>query len=330
MITSTGSIERKAAQLQEALAVYGQFIEGWPYDSEPIPAPVDTFLSTREIDRAVSPGVALATAIREQYHEARELEATYIDQYRDRKRPDWHAFIDETEPLRKAARRVHTAGYEVDSTGESTYRIPPEMCPAHLVSMNANSSPVTFEDRVLQYRAFADRFDVSPDVVQYPGSGHDVSPSDGFPQSRVRYIDVDAAAMADLEQAGYEAVAADAVGYEASECADVIVFRNAGLAEEPIVHRNLRPGGWVLANNHLESAEHLLAMDALDLVGVVPNTWSGDEPAVDTTAVDAYLSPIETDAEYRTWRRDEYRAGDARPAFKKGSHLDLYVFSHSS
>lgn len=333
MVTPTDDITRKATQLQEALAVYGQFVEGWPYERTEAPTIINEFLAEKGVNgRSNSPGVALATIIRDHYQEARELEATYIEQYRDRKCPDWSVFIDETEQIREACRRVHAAGYEDDPADESRDQLPPEMSPAHLVSMNANSSPITFEDRVLQYRAFADHFDVSPNVVQHPGSGHDVSPSDGFSQSRVRYIDVDAAAMAELERAGYEAVAADAVGYEADECADVIVFRNAGLAEEPIVQRNLRPGGWVLANNHLESAEHLLAMDTLNLVGVVPDTWSGDTPAVETAALDAYLSPIETDAEYRRWRRYEYERGgrtDGRAPFKKGSHLDLYVFSHS-
>jgi len=80
--------------------------------------------------------------------------------------------------------------------------------------MNGGSSPVTFEDRVTQYVAFADRFDVSPDVVYYPGSGHDVSLSEAFPESRVIYADVDEAAMSDLDRAGYEAVGTDAAAYE--------------------------------------------------------------------------------------------------------------------
>jgi hypothetical protein len=128
--------------------------------------------------------------------------------------------------------------------------------------------------------------------------------------------------MADLDRAGYEAVSTDAAAYEVEREADVIIFRNAGMLEEPIVEANLRTGGWVLANDHLESATHLLNVDSLELVGVVPDAWTGSGPTVDTQDLDAYLSPVETER--------ATGSPESRLPFKKGSPLDLYVFTNSS
>jgi len=352
MVVTVDDIEYKAAQLLDALAVYDRFVEGWPYECGTIPDDVERYLAEFEGSKSeaeTSPGVVLATEIKDLYQEVREVEATYVEQARKRGRSDWSRIVVETEPVRAAAQKVHTAGYGTDPvTGEPGYLLPEEMCPASLVSMNAGSSTVTFEDRVAQYEVFADYFDVSPGVVYHPGSGHDVSPSEAFPESRVVYVDVDEAAMTDLNRSGYDAVSADAAAYEMDERANVIIFRNAGMLEEAIVDANLRAGGWVLANDHLESATHLVRMDSLELVGIIPDTWTGDEPTVDTRDLDAYLSPIETDTEYRKWRPDEYErveesAADgkqlsgsrraprnprSRLPFKKGSPLDLYVFAN--
>lgn len=358
MVVTVDDIECKADQLLDALAVYDRFVEGWPYEHGSLPDDVERYLAELDggtSETETSPGIVLATEIKDLYLEAREADATYVEQAREQGRTDWGRIVAETEPVRAAARRVHAAGYGTDpETGKPGYLLPEAMCPANLVSMNAGSSPVRFEDRVVQYEAFADYFDVSPDVVYHPGSGHDVSPSETFPESRVVYVDVDETAMADLNRAGYEGVSADAAAYEVDQGADVIILRNAGMLEEPIVEANLRADGWVLANDHLESATHLLDVDSLELVGVVPDTWTGDAPPVDTRDLDAYLSPIETEAEYRKWRPDEYErieertkeptADEKRPfetkrapgnprsrlPFKKGSPLDLYVFANSS
>lgn len=319
MVVTAQDLQERANRLLDALDAYDRFVAGWPYESTTVPAEVREYLASRDEyvpGGDTSPGTALATEVVELYYEAREIEADYVQQVRERGRSDWAAIVTETESVREAARQVHVAGYGVDSdTGEKDHLLPKELCPARLVSMNAGSSPVTFSARVAQYRAVADRFDLAPSIVYHPGSGHDVSPSTAFPESRVIYVDVDVAAMDDLTSAGYEAVGADATGYELPTGADVIVFRNAGLVEEAVVNANLRPGGWVLANDHLESARHLKRADSLDLVGVVPHDWTGESPPVETAALDAYLSTAAgTDDDYPT------------PPFEKGTPLDLYVF----
>jgi len=319
MAVTVENLRATADQLQEALDAYDRLVDGWPYESATVPAEIREYLAERDGDASgddTSPAAALAAEVKELYYEARKAEANYVEQARRRENPDWSTVVTATKPVRDAARQVHVAGYGVNpETGEAGDLLPPDLCPAHLVSMNDGSTPVTYADRVAQYRAVGDHFDLAPDVVYHPGSGHDVSPSAAFPESRVVYVDVDEAAMDDLTDAGYEAVSADATGYELTGGADVIVFRNAGLVEEAVVDANLRPGGWVLANDHLESARHLARLDSLDLVGVVPDDWSGEPPSVDTADLDGYLSA--------TAGTDDPLSS---PPFAKGTPLDLYVF----
>lgn len=307
MAPTVDDLHDEADRLLDALAVYDRFVDGWPYEHDSIPSEVEVYLTRRNedvSDSAMEAGVALASAVEESYHEVREAQATYVQRARKRGRRDWSQIVAETEPVQEATQRVHEAGYGADpETGERGYLLPAELCPARRVSMNAGSSAVVYDGRVDQYRAVADQFDLSPEVVYYPGAGHDVSPSRAFPESRVVYADVDEVAMAELEQAGYEAVGADATGYELADGADIIVFRNAGLFEEAIVEANLRSGGLVFANDHLESACHLSRLASLELVGVVPDEWTGDSPPVETVAADGSRSRIES-----------------------GSPLDLYVF----
>ncbi|MFC7193925.1 hypothetical protein ACFQL4_03535 [Halosimplex aquaticum] len=218
MVVTAENLKATADRLREALDAYHRLVDGWPYESETVPAEVREYLADRDgyaSETDTSPAAALAAKVKELYYEAREVEASYVEQARRQDHPDWFAVIVATKPVREVARQVHAAGYGVDSeTGEARYLLPPDLCPAHLVSMNDGSTPVTYADRVAQYRAVGDHFDLAPDVVYHPGSGHDVSPSAAFPESRVVYVDVDEAAMDDLARAGYEAVGADATGHE--------------------------------------------------------------------------------------------------------------------
>lgn len=309
MDPTVDDLRAAAERLRDALAVYDRFAEGWPYGCGPIPSEVDAYLTRRtgnSPETTRQAGVALASTVEEQYHDAREVQATYVQRTRERGRRDWTQIVAETEPVRTATRQVHTAGYGIDpETGQQGYLLPSELCPADRVSMNPGSSPVVYDERVVQYRAVVDQFDLSPEVVYHPGSGHDVSLSWAFPESRVVHVDVDEAAMTDLKRAGYEAIGADAISYELASGTDTIVFRNAGLLEEAIVEVNLQPGGWVFANDHLESVQHLSRIESLTLVGVVPDEWTGDSPQVETV-----------------------ESGDTCSRIESGSPLDLYVFRH--
>jgi hypothetical protein len=284
MVVTADEIQASADRLRIAIERYEQFVESWPVDPDRNLGGLDVYLDSRA-HRAVEParqlGIALTTRVTQRYHESRDVEARYTQQARDSGRQDWSQIVAETDPIRDVARRVHTAGYEGDpESGEPGYLFPKTLCPAVQVSMNAGSSPVSYEDRIAQYRAVADRLSEVPEIVYYPGSGHDVSPSAGFPGSHVVYVDVDEGAMVDLQRAGFDAVGADATGYELTDGADVIVFRNTGLLEEATVERNLREDGLVLANDHLESASHVSQLDSVELIGILPHEWDGDPPVI--------------------------------------------------
>lgn len=319
MTTTVSDLLSAAERLRNALADYESFLNGWRGASETLsnddhatPAERDTTM--QEVTQ--ESGAEIANDVLDRYHVASDAVARYVQRARDQTDSDWSEVVAATEPVRKATLAVHAAGYGTHpETGERDYLLPAELCPARRLSMNAGSSPVTFADRTAQYRAVANRFGIDADVVYHPGSGHDVSPSVAFPEAGVTYVDADVAAMGDLEAAGYAARWGDATDYSVAGGADVIILRNAGLVEEAIVERNLRAGGWVLANDHLESAHHVAGMDRIELVGVVPDDWPGVTPRIETTDLD---SPYN--------EREGKVAAQAGPTDRTGSPLDLHVF----
>ncbi|MFC6766210.1 hypothetical protein [Natrinema soli] len=319
MTTTVSDLRLAAERLRKALAEYESFLSGWQDANEPLAnddhaTPAEPDVTMQEVTQ--ESGVAITNDVLERYHAASDAVTRYIQRARDQTDSDWSEVVAATEPVRKATLAVHTAGYgSHPETGERDYLLPAELCLARRLSMNAGSSPVTFADRIAQYGAVANRFGIDADVVYHPGSGHDVSPSVAFPEAEVTYVDVDVAAMDDLAAAGYAARLADATAYSVDGGADVIILRNAGLVEEAIVERNLRAGGWVLANDHLESAHHVAGMDRIELVGVVPDDWPGVTPRIETTDLD---SPYN--------EREGKVAAQAGPTDRTGSPLDLHVF----
>ncbi|WP_226042926.1 hypothetical protein [Natrinema sp. DC36] len=319
MTTTVSDLRLAAERLRNALADYESFLNGWQDANEPpsnddyaTPAERDTTM--QEVTQ--ESGAELANDVLDRYHVASDAVARYVQRVRGRTHSDWSEVVAATEPVRKATLAVHAAGYGTHpETGERDYLLPAELCPARRMSMNAGSWPVTFADRISQYRAVANRFGIEADVVYYPGSGHDVSPSVAFPEAEVTYVDVDVAAMDDLAAAGYAARWGDATNYSVAGGTDVIILRNSGLVEEAIVERNLRAGGWVLANDHLESAHHVAGMDRVELVGVVPDDWLGDTPRIETTDLDPPYN-----------ERGGKVSAQSGPTDRTGSPLDLHVF----
>lgn len=317
MTVNVEVLRNEAARLRDTLDAYEQFVAGWPYEHDTPTCEADAApAQSAEADGSTPADVgdALATDVETQYYRVTELTGEYVQQVRAGGRRDWDRVVAATRPARRSSQRVHAAGFGIDpETGDPDYILPPSLCPAHRVSMNAGSEPVVYDDRVAQYRAIADRFDLAPDVVYHPGPGHDVSLSRAFTDSRVVYADVDATAMADLRRAGYDAHGGDAAGFELPGGADVVVFRNAGLLEEAVVAVTLRSGGWVVANDHLESASHLARLSDLELVAVVPHDWTGAAPQIEL--VDA--------PDLRS------RANDELSPLADRSRLSLYVFRHT-
>lgn len=325
MAVTIEDLQYRADQLLDAMAIYNQFVTSWSDKDETIPDEVEIFAAQfeqRVSEPETSLGKTLTTIVTDRYYEACEARAKYVEETREQGCSNWSRIVEETASVREAIQQVHTTGYRIDpETGERDYLLPSEQCPAQAVSMNTGCSPVTFDDRIAQYRAIVNHFDFSPELIYYPGSGHDVSLSEAFAESRVVYVDVDEAAMADLNCAGYDAVSTDAVAYELDEKADMIVFRNAGVMPEPIVETNLRTSGFVLANDHLESATQLRALDSLELVGIVPDTWVGDIPDIERASHQSTGSYKQISESDRTTGKKP-----SSQLFENGTPLDLYIF----
>lgn len=147
MVVTVHDLQSKADQLLDALDVYDRFVKGWPYEAGEVPDRIEGYLTELESytsGSGSSPEVTFATMVKRLYYEACEAEAAFVQQARERGQPDWSRIVAETEPVREAARRVHMAGYEIDSeTDELDYLLPRELCPVHLVSMNNASDPQT-------------------------------------------------------------------------------------------------------------------------------------------------------------------------------------------
>lgn len=313
MSTTAEDLRGTARRLSDLLDIYDRFIHGWPYQNGPVSTEIGTELLKQDTEASESvtrTGMELVNEVTALYHRARDAQAAYIQQTRARGQDDWSQIVSDTKPIRQTILRVHVAGFGIGpDTGAPGYTVPKALSPAYRVSMNRGASPVTYEKRITQYRTVADRFDIDPDVVYHPGSGHDVSLSRAFPDNQVVYADIDTPAMATLSHEGYAAQGADATGYTLGDGTDVIVFRNAGLLEEAVVDANLRPGGWVLANDHLESARHVARIDSLELVGIVPDEWPVKWKSVETGSFKPDCTRSRQKESYERW-----------------SPLDLYVF----
>jgi len=71
--------------------------------------------------------------------------------------------------------------------------------------------------QIVELRAFDKYFELDPDLVYYPGSRMDLTPSIAFPDAQVVYNDIDSYWVDELQQNGFQAVEADATELEFEE-----------------------------------------------------------------------------------------------------------------
>jgi len=88
--------------------------------------------------------------------------------------------------------------------------------------------------------------------------------------------------------------------------------------EEPIVETNLRAGGWVLANDHLESARHQHGWTRSNSLGSFPIPGRGF-PDGQYGGFGRVSLPARPGAE--DWKQES-----DEPPLEKGTPLDVYVF----
>ena len=146
------------------------------------------------------------------------------------------------------------------------------------------------------------------DVIYYPGSATDTSPSEIFPQARVMYVDTDEKSVSALKQDGKEAHHFSALDFVPNTQVDLLVLFNAGTFRmQPAKY--VAVGGYVVCNNYFREKEEVSKCDDFKLVGIVANNLnkSVEEPYIlDTneSGFNEYGKKVTTDEEFR--RVDEY------------------------
>jgi len=106
----------------------------------------------------------------------------------------------------------------------------------------------------MRAKKLIDGFRESPAVIYYPGSNIDISFTKLFPTSRVVHTDTEDNAIMKLQEAQYEAYAADMHEFVPSEFADVVVIFNAGYMTQEELEKVTKPGSIVVVNNYHNAA----------------------------------------------------------------------------
>lgn len=205
--------------------------------------------------------------------------------------------------------------------------------------------PPAFKERTLELSGDSDdefvtalrdiweRLDIPQEAtVIYPGSGTHVGVARIAGKDRVVHIDPDPDAVATLRAHEYDAVATRIEDYDLQVPADVMVALNAyGKITEDIVQKLLKPGGYLITNNHTHWARDAAGLQNLDLQGAVlpsygaadARYYEGDEIPVDATGdVTKYYIYPPSGGVYEAAATDEGAEPETTPRYRNG----LFVF----
>ncbi len=174
------------------------------------------------------------------------------------------------------------------------------------------SKPTPSPERVTAYKKIASLVQADGgknQIVYYPASGTDVSPSSAFPEALVYYADIDGRAMRTLAKNGYDAFLASAtkdpvkVGDEEipplilPEPPTMLILVNPSI---PVEHSLslLVPGGIAIVNDYHATARELQARNDMEFVGMMrpgsskegfDSTSIPDNPGVGSEDVDSFF-----------------------------------------
>lgn len=120
------------------------------------------------------------------------------------------------------------------------------------------------------FQLFRQEFSSEADLVYYPCCGYDVSPSGGFPESRVIYLDKDHDAVKTLIGSGYEAVQGNAEEHELDTKADVVFLHEPVIAPDGPANQ-VAEGGYLICGDYFDSAQLLCENEKFELIGQISN-----------------------------------------------------------
>lgn len=124
------------------------------------------------------------------------------------------------------------------------------------------------------YKLFQEKFNPKSDVVYYPCSGSDSSPSLGFPSSRVIYVDM----FSDEEvkrqrEAGFECHGASALEFNPGDV-DILIMQNPTISPD-VPSSYVVKDGFILCNNYHSTATLLHQNPQYKFEGVIRKGQEG-------------------------------------------------------
>lgn len=151
-------------------------------------------------------------------------------------------------------------------------------------------------DLVAKYSLFRERFKPKADVVYYPCSANDISPSIAFPDSRVIYVDIDEKSVDTLKRDGFEAYAASALEFDPGNV-DILIMLNPTIPPD-VPSSYVVENGFVLSNDCHGIASSLHRNKQYRLCAVI-RTSKDKELILDTENLEDYWREIDTDEEFQ-------------------------------
>ncbi len=174
--------------------------------------------------------------------------------------------------------------------------------PAQTTSQETSQNLEVDEDLVTTYKVFQDTLHPKTDLVYYPACNVDISPSKGFPNSRVIYVDINNEAVAALKKAGLEAYNQSALEYKPDNPVDVLILQNPSISHD-VPSQHVAQGGYVLCNDYHRTATDLRGDKDFELVGIIKKQGDRDY-ILDQDNPDDYWKQVDSDEELQ--RIDPY------------------------
>lgn len=154
-------------------------------------------------------------------------------------------------------------------------------------------------DLVAKYKLFQQATGAKTDVVYYPCSAADSSPSVAFPNSRVIYVELDSGSVEALKKTGFEVYNASALEYDPGNV-DVLILLNPTIKPD-IPSKHVVPGGFTICNDYHGTASRLRGDPNWELKGVIVPISEG-KFKFDTEGLEDYWKEVETDDEWKNAR----------------------------
>ena len=151
-------------------------------------------------------------------------------------------------------------------------------------------------DLVAKYLLFKDTLNPKSDVVYYPCSAHDTSPSAAFPDSRVIYVDLDKTSIREIEKKGLEAHVASALEFNPGNV-DILIILNPQIPPD-VPCSFVVENGYVLSNNYHTTADKIHQNGDFKACGIIRYLEDG-ELTFDVDNIEECWREIETDEEFK-------------------------------